>query len=61
MVALQICKELIVVMHYKLRMFGVEIDSPANEFCDNRGVVNKVSVLESTLMKKHNDIKIIIR
>jgi hypothetical protein len=34
MVALQICKELIVAMHYKLRMFGVEIDSPAIVFCD---------------------------
>jgi hypothetical protein len=30
MVALQICEELIVVMRYKLRMFGVEIDHPAN-------------------------------
>jgi hypothetical protein len=26
-------------MHYKLRMFGVPIDGPANVFCDNRGVV----------------------
>jgi hypothetical protein len=30
MVALQICKELIVAIRYKLRMFGVEIDGPAN-------------------------------
>jgi hypothetical protein len=34
MVALQICKELIVAIRYKLRMFGVEIDGPANVFCD---------------------------
>jgi hypothetical protein len=39
MVALQFCKELIVVICYKLRMFGVEIDGPANVFCDNRGIV----------------------
>ena len=45
MIALRICKELIVAMHYKLRMFGVEIDGPANVFCDNRGVVKNVSVL----------------
>jgi hypothetical protein len=56
MVALRICKELIVVMCYKLRMFGVETDGPANVFCDNHGVVKNVSVHESTLMKKHNAI-----
>jgi hypothetical protein len=56
MVALQICKELIVAICYKLRMFGVEVDGPANVFCDNRGVVKNVSIPESTLMKKHNAI-----
>jgi hypothetical protein len=56
MVALRICKELIVAIHYKLRMFGVEVDGPANEFCDNCGVVKNVSIPESTLMKKHNAI-----
>jgi hypothetical protein len=44
MVALWICKELIVAIHYKLRMFGVEVDGPANVFCDNRGVVRNVSI-----------------
>jgi hypothetical protein len=56
MVALQICKELIVAIRYKLRMFGVEIDGPVNVFCDNHGVVKNVSILESMLMKKHNAI-----
>jgi hypothetical protein len=37
-------------------MFGVPIEGPANVFCDNRGVVKNVSILESTLMKKHNVI-----
>jgi hypothetical protein len=56
MVALQICKELIVAIWYKLRMFGVEVDGPANVFCDNHGFVKNVSILESTFMKKHNAI-----
>jgi hypothetical protein len=56
MVALRICKELIVVIWYKLRMFGAEIDGPVNVFCDNRGVVKNVIIPESTLMKKHNAI-----
>jgi hypothetical protein len=56
MVALQICKELIVAIHYKLRMFGVEIDGPANVFCDNHGVVKNISIPELMLMKKHNAI-----
>jgi hypothetical protein len=55
-VALRICKELIVALRYKLRMFGVPIDGPANVFCDNRGVVKNASIPESTLMKKHNAI-----
>jgi hypothetical protein len=56
MVALWVCKELIVAIHYKLRIFGVEINGPANVFCDNRIVVKNMSVLESTLMMKHNAI-----
>ena len=55
-VALRICKELIVALRYKIRMFGIPIDGPANVFCDNRGVVKNVSIPESTLMKKHNSI-----
>jgi hypothetical protein len=45
-----------VAIHYKLRMFGVEIDGPVNVFCDNCGIVKNVSIPESTLMKKHNAI-----
>jgi hypothetical protein len=37
-------------------MFGVPIEGPMNVFCDNRGVVKNDSILESTLMKKHNAI-----
>jgi hypothetical protein len=56
MVSLRICKEFIVAMRYKLRMFGVPIEGPANVFCDNRGVVKNTSMPESTLKKKHNAI-----
>jgi hypothetical protein len=55
-VALRICKELIVALRYKLQMFGVPIEGPANVFCDNHGIVKNVSIPESTLMKKHNTI-----
>jgi hypothetical protein len=55
-VALRICKELIVALRYKLRMFGVPIDGPANVFCDNRGVVLNASLPNSILQKKHNAI-----
>jgi hypothetical protein len=55
-VTLRICKELIVALRYKLRMFGVPIDGPANVFCDKRGVVRNASLPESMLMKKHNTI-----
>jgi hypothetical protein len=56
MVALRICQDLIVGLRYKLRMFGVPIDGPANVFCDNHGVVKNVSILELTLLKRHNAI-----
>jgi hypothetical protein len=56
MVTLQICKEEIVAIRNKLRMFDVEIDDPANVFCDNHGVVKNISTPESMLMKKHNAI-----
>jgi hypothetical protein len=56
MAALRICKEFIVAMRYKLRMFGIPIEGPANVFCDNHGVVKNTSTPESMLMKKHNAI-----
>ena len=56
LVALRICKELLVGLRYKLRMFGVAVDGPSNVFCDNRGVVMNTSIPESTLTKKHNSI-----
>ncbi len=37
-------------------MFGVPIDGPANVLCDNHSVVKNMSILELTLMKRHNAI-----
>jgi hypothetical protein len=56
MVALWICQDLIVGLRYKLRMFGVPIDGPANVFCDNCDVVKNVSIQELTLLKQQNAI-----
>ena len=55
-ITLRICMELIVALRYKLRMFGVPLDGPADVFCENCGVVMNVSKPESTLQKKHNAI-----
>ncbi len=38
-VALRAAKDMLVALRYKLRMFGVPTDGPANIFCDNNGVV----------------------
>ena len=54
---LRMCKELIVALRYKLRMFGIPIEGPTNIFCDNRGVILNSSRPESTLQKNHNAIK----
>jgi hypothetical protein len=32
---MRIAIEIIEAMRYKLRMFGIPIDGPANVFCDN--------------------------
>ena len=55
-IAMKIAVELLEALRYKLRMFGVPIDGPANMFCDNQSVVVNVTVPESTLSKKHNAI-----
>ena len=47
---------MIVALRYKLRMFGVTIDGPANVFCDNNGVVKNTMIPASMLVKKHNAI-----
>ncbi|KAI2509503.1 Reverse transcriptase (RNA-dependent DNA polymerase) [Fragilaria crotonensis] len=53
-VVLRAAKDMLVALRYKLRMFGVPIDGPANVFCDNNGVVKNTTIPESMLAKKHN-------
>ncbi len=48
--------ELIEGLRYKLRMFGIPIDGPANVYFDNQSVVTNASKPESTLKKNHNAI-----
>ena len=55
-VALRIAKNLIVSLHYKLRMFGAPLDGFTGVFCDNQGMVKNTSLPVSTLHKKHNAI-----
>jgi hypothetical protein len=57
-IAMKACMEGIVALRYKLRMFGVPIPAgePANVLCDNQGVVNNTSKVESILNKKHSSI-----
>ena len=55
-VALRTAKDMLVALRYKLRMFGVAIEGPANVFCDNNGVVKNTTIPESMLAKKHNAI-----
>ena len=44
----------ITALRYKLQMFGVPIDGPADVLCDNKSVVDNTTNVESKLNKKHN-------
>ena len=48
--------EQIEALRYKLRMFGVLLEGPANIFCDNESVFKNASIPDSTLKKKHTSI-----
>jgi len=55
-IAMRILVEMLEGLRYKLRMFGIPIDGPANVFCDNKSVVTNATIPTSTLKKKHNSI-----
>jgi hypothetical protein len=55
-VPLRNVRDVIIALRYKLRMFGVPLEGPAQVYCDNQGVVKNTSILESALSKKHNAI-----
>jgi len=48
--------ELIKGLRYKLRMFGIPIEGPANIYCDNEAVYRNVAIPESVLSKKMHGI-----
>ena len=52
-IVMEICIEYIVVLRFKLRMFGIPIDGTAKVLCANESIVNNSSKLESSLNKKH--------
>ena len=54
--AMKVAVEMLEGMRYKLRMFGIPIDGPANVYCDNEAVYKNTVIPESTLKKKHHSI-----
>ena len=54
--ALKNAVELVTALRYKLRMFGVPIEGPADMFCDNEAVYKNASTPDSVLRKKHHSI-----
>mmetsp|Transcript_5914 Transcript_5914/g.9070 ORF Transcript_5914/g.9070 Transcript_5914/m.9070 type:complete len:287 (-) Transcript_5914:332-1192(-) len=48
--------ELIKSLRYKLRMFGIPIEGPANIYCDNEAVYKNVAIPSSVLSKKMHSI-----
>jgi hypothetical protein len=54
--ALRTAIEMVEGMRYKLRMMGVELDGPADIFCDNDSVVKSTGRPESGLQKKSNAV-----
>ncbi len=55
-IALRICTEMVEVLRYKLRCFGVPIEGVCDVMCDNRSVVTNSSVPTSVLNMRHNAI-----
>jgi hypothetical protein len=53
---MRICRDMIVELRIKLKSIGVPLLGPTDVYCDNQGVVKNVSIPESTLSKKHNEI-----
>ena len=55
-VVMRLRVNMIQALRHKLRMMGIEIDGSCEVHCDNKGLVDTVSVPESTSKKKHNAI-----
>ena len=55
-IAMKQASDMIEALTYKLRMFGIPIDSEARVLCDNEAVVRIGSNPDARLAKKHNSI-----
>jgi hypothetical protein len=55
-VTLRTAHDMIIALRYKLRMFGVPLEGPAQVFCDNQRVFKNTSIPKSVLAKKHNAV-----
>ena len=55
-VALRIATEMINLFRYKIRVFEIPLDCPANVFCGNEAVYGNATFVESKLKRKHNSI-----
>ena len=56
LLALRIVTELLVSLRYKLRIFVIPFDVPADVFFDNQSVTNNVTLSHSVLHKRQNTI-----
>ena len=56
LVALHVAAELVVSLHYKLRMFSIPVDGPSNIFFENESVYRNIFFADSRLKKKHHSI-----
>ena len=54
--AIKTVVEIIEVLRYKLRIFGIPVEGSANVYCDNEDVTNNKTIPESTLKKKQHFI-----
>ena len=54
--AMEQAVELIKSLRYKIRMFGIPMEGPANIYCDNEAVYKDVSIPTSVLNKKMHGI-----
>lgn len=54
--ALKHAVEIIEGLRFKLRSFGVPVDTASNVYCDNEAVYKNVSIPISVLSKKHHSI-----
>ena len=50
------CSEAIIGVRFRLRIFGVPVNTAANVLCVNEAVVNNFTKLQSKLHKKHSSV-----